>query len=134
MPAYLAAQNELLVGDGLVVEAPAGDGTYVVVFEDDEETGYFYALDTSSTGNPIQNALHIYDVESVADRDKPSVVKIAWSEDHRKALLLINDHPHAVFDFEAKQGHCRTGFPLPMDNGWSHAGHEWDDSALRHFA
>jgi hypothetical protein len=47
MPAYLAAQNELLVGDGLVVEAPAGEGPYVVVFEDDEETGYFYALDTS---------------------------------------------------------------------------------------
>lgn len=62
------------------------------------------------------------------------MVKIAWSEDHRKALLLINDYPHAVFDFEARQGHSRTGFPLPMDNGWSHAGQEWDDSALRHFA
>jgi hypothetical protein len=134
MPAYLAAQNELFVGDGLVLEAPAGEGTYVVVFEDDEETGYFYALDTASAGNPIQTALHIYDVDSVADKDKPSQVKIAWSEDHRKALLLINDYPHAVFDFEARQGQCRTGFPLPMHNGWSQTGQQWDDTALRHFA
>lgn len=115
MPAYLAAQNELFVGDGLVLEAPAGEGTYVVVFEDDEETGYFYALDTASTGNPIQTALHIYDVDSVADKDKPSQVKIAWSEDHRKALLLINDYPHAVFDFEARQG------PVPYRLPAAHA-------------
>jgi hypothetical protein len=105
-----------------------------VVFEDDEETGYFYALDMSAEGNQIQDALHIYDVMSISDREKPSVVKIGWSTDCQKAILLINDHPHAVFDFEAKQGYCRSGFPPPKRSGsWSAAGHDWNDAATQLF-
>ncbi|MHA6139534.1 DUF2251 domain-containing protein [Pseudomonas mohnii] len=96
------------VGQGSVTEAPAEVGTYVVVFEDDEDTGYFYALDTAAEGNPIQDALHIYNVADVSDKHKPSSVKIGWSVDHSKAALLINDYPHAIFDFTAKQGYCRT--------------------------
>lgn len=134
MPVYLAAEHELNVGQALVVEAPAQDGTFVMVFEDDGDTGYCYALDTGSTDNPIQDALHIYNVADVTDRAKPSNIKIGWSLDHGKAVLLINDYPHAIVDFQAKQGYCRTGFPPPADNGWSVAGHEWDDAALQLFA
>lgn len=134
MPIYLAAEQVLNVGQALVVEAPAQEGAYVVVFEDDEDTGYLYALDTQSQDNPIQDAMHIYNVADVSDRTKPSTIKIGWSLDHTKAVLLINDHPHAIFDFQAKQGYCRTGFPPPADNSWSVKGHDWDDAALGLFA
>jgi len=134
MPIYLTAESELHVGQGSVTEAPAEAGTYVVVFKDDEDTGYFYALDTAAEGSPIQDALHIYNVADVSDKHKPSSVKIGWSVDHSKAALLINDYPHAIFDITAKQGYCRTGFPPQSDNGWSERGHEWDDSALELFA
>ena len=40
MPVYLAAEHELNVGQALVVEAPAQEGTFVMVFEDDGDTGY----------------------------------------------------------------------------------------------
>lgn len=96
MPIYLTAESELHVGQGSVTEAPAEAGTYVVVFEDDEDTGYFYALDTAAEGNPIQDALHIYNVADVSDKHKPSSVKIGWSVDHSKAALLINDYPHLI--------------------------------------
>jgi hypothetical protein len=134
MPIYLAAESELNVGQALVLEAPAQEGTFVVVFEDDEDTGYFYALDTQATDNPIQDALHIYNVLDVSDRSKPSTVKIGWSVDHRKAVLLINEYPHAVYDFENQQGYCRTGFPPPLGNDWSDNGHGWDENALGLFA
>ncbi|MEN5090884.1 DUF2251 domain-containing protein [Pseudomonas protegens] len=134
MPIYLAADSQLKVGSALVLEAPAESGTCVVVFEDDEHTGYFYALDTASGDNPIQDALHIYNVTDVSDREKPSVVKVGWSTDHRKAVLLINDYPHAVFDFDAQQGYCRSGFPPQIGKGWSEAGHQWDEAALELFA
>ncbi|WP_158178121.1 DUF2251 domain-containing protein [Pseudomonas viridiflava] len=134
MSVYLAAEHELNVGQALVVEAPAQEGTFVMVFEDDGDTGYCYALDTGSQDNPIQDALHIYNVADVTDGAKPSNIKIGWSLDHGKAVLLINDYPHAIVDFQAKQGYCRTGFPPPADNGWSVAGHEWDDAALQLFA
>ncbi|AZC18571.1 DUF2251 domain-containing protein [Pseudomonas sp. CMR5c] len=134
MPIYLAAESELKVGQALVLEAPAEEGSFVVVFEDDGDTGYFYALDTAAEGNPIYDALHIYNAADVSDSHKPSMVKVGWAVDHRKAVLLINDFPHAVFDFDAKQGYCRSGFPPQAGNGWSEGGHQWDDAALGLFA
>ncbi|WP_313739286.1 DUF2251 domain-containing protein [Pseudomonas sp.] len=130
MPIYLAADTELLPGTRLVVEAPAHEGPNVVVFEDDGETGYFYALDISNGDNPIQDALHIYDVQQISDRDKPSNLRVGWSKDHEKAVLLINDYPHAVYDFEAKRGYCRSGFPESSGTTWSESGHQWANDAL----
>ncbi|MFS0827230.1 DUF2251 domain-containing protein [Pseudomonas phoenicis] len=130
MPIYLAADHELLPGTALVVEAPATEGPNAVVFEDDGETAYFYALDATNDNEPIQDALHIYDVQQISDRDRPSNLRVGWSEDHRKAVLLINDYPHAVFDFESKRGYCRSGFPEASGTLWSRSGHQWTDEAL----
>jgi hypothetical protein len=135
MPIHVTAERELLIGTKTIVEAPAPNGYFVAVFEDDENTGYFYALDSSAIGNPIQDGLHIYNVVSVADRSKPSIVRIGWSNDSKKVVLLINGYPHAVFDFEAKQGYCRTGFPPPaFPSGWSAQGHQWTEAAIQLFA
>ena len=123
------AEETLLVGTETIVSSNSPSKTYQVVFEDDKETGYFYGLDTSIKGNSIVDALHIYNVSSVTDKEKPSKVQIVWSGDGNKALLLINRYPHAAFDFTAKRGYCRTGFPPPSKN-WSSEGHDWDDKVL----
>ena len=47
MPIVVTAEQEFIVGSPIVVEAFAPEGNYAAVFEDDEATGYFYALDTS---------------------------------------------------------------------------------------
>ena len=129
MPVKVVAEQEICVGDPVVVEGESPTPPYVVVFEDDGDTGYFYALDTSRTDNPIVDALHIYDAGAVRDRDVPSMVQIAWSADDLKAVLLINKYPHAIFDFAAQRGYCRSGFPPPADDGWTQHGHEWDEKA-----
>lgn len=123
------------MGNELVVEGPAPTPPFEAVFEDDGETGYFYALDHLRSENPIVDALHVYNVEDVADRKLPSQVRIVWAPDHLHVALLINDYPHAVFDFVARRGYCRNGFPpeCVSDAGWSVDGHEWDDSALDPF-
>lgn len=48
-----------------------------------------------------------------------------------KAGLFINRYPHAIFDFTAKRGYCRTNFPPPSKE-WSsfYENHEWDDNAV----
>jgi len=135
MPVKLTAEQKIKVGEPVVLEGPSPTTSFAAVFEDDGETGYFYALDTEKGENPIVDALHIYDVASVADRHRPSNFRIVWSLDDRKAALLINDYPHAVFDFEGKRGYCRSGFPDAIgEKGWSAEGHEWDDSVLQLFA
>jgi hypothetical protein len=129
MPIITTAEEEILVGRDIVIDGPAPNGPFAAVFEDDCDTGYFYALDTMAKGNQIQDALHIYDVNNVKDRAQPAVVKIGWSKDSQKAVLLINDYPHAVFDFSTCQGFCRTGFPPTQpDAAWSRDGHQWNDS------
>lgn len=135
MPIYVTAEQQLQVGDPIVIDGAAPEGTYVAIFEDDGDTGYFYAVDTSGQDIVIQDALLIYNVANVTDREKPSWVKIAWSVDSLKAVLLINGYPHAIFDFEAKRGYCRSGFPSPSPSGaWAAHGHEWSENALALFA
>ena len=104
----------------------------VVFFEDDGDTGYFYDLDTCAESNQILDALHIYNVVSVVDKEKPSLAQIEWSEDGLRAPLFINGYAHAVFDFAGKRGYCRTNFPSP-EKKWTSFGHEWSNAALDSF-
>ena len=120
--------QEISVGTKVVVDGPSPSTQYAVVFEDDGDTGYFYGLDKAKKDNPILDALQIYNVENITDRNIPSTVQIVWSADGLKSALLINKYPHAIFDFQAKRGYCRTGFPPPAKT-WSAQGHEWDDKA-----
>jgi hypothetical protein len=133
MAVQLAAEQTITVGDKVVVEGPSPSQPFGVVFEDDGETGYLYGLDFSMQNDPIVDALHIYNVPQVSDRDRPSHVQLVWSNDGMKAALLINRYPHAIFDFAAKRGYCRTGFPPPMHTGFSKEGHAWDDAAQELF-
>lgn len=129
MGIQLAAEQTITVGGQFVVEGPSPSQPFGVVFEDDGRTGYLYGLDFAAGANPIVDALHIYNVEQVTDREKPSKVQLFWSSDGLKAALLINGYPHAIFDFAAKRGYCRTGFPPPMEKGFSKEGHAWSDAA-----
>jgi hypothetical protein len=103
------AEQIFIVGSDTFVDCIAENGN-AVVFEDNEETGYFYAV-KKSNNLEILDALHIYNVADVVDKQKPSIIKILWTKDLMKALLLINNYYHAVFDFKNKAGYCRNGFP-----------------------
>ncbi|HEY6805043.1 MAG TPA: DUF2251 domain-containing protein [Pyrinomonadaceae bacterium] len=120
----------VVIGDEIVLSSNSPTDVFGVVFEDDGETGYFYALSRNGEDLAILNALHIYNVQNVTDRDRPSRVTIVWSSDGWKSALIINEHPHAVFNFSEKQAYCRTSFPKPA-LGWQ--GHEWDDQAMADF-
>jgi hypothetical protein len=81
----------------------------------------------------ILDAVHIYNVANVADRERPSTVCIVWSEEGTQCALLINAYPHAAFDFSAKRGYCRTNFPNfhhQAERGWSPSDHSWSDDAV----
>jgi hypothetical protein len=97
------------VGQDTFIDSTAKNGN-AVVFEDNEETGYFYAVDINDDSN-ILDALHIYNVADVIDKDKSSTIRILWTTDFMKAVLSINNYYHAIFDFKAKAGYCRNGFP-----------------------
>jgi hypothetical protein len=129
--ASVVTNETVRVGEAIVVPSSSALGRYQAVFEDDGATGYFYALDTAQAGNPIVDALHIYNVDSVADRDQPSQLHIVWSTDGLKAALFLNSFPHAVYNFEAQRGCCRSGFPPAA--GPAGDSHHWDDSQMDHF-
>lgn len=130
--AMIYAETEFTVGAKTVLESGSPENGFMVVFEDDGDTGYLYGLDRSRDGNPILDALHIYNVANVTDKHLPPNVQIVWSSDGNKSLLLINGYPHAAFDFVAKRGYCRTNFP-PPDKKWTQYSHEWRDEVLELF-
>lgn len=106
----LSLNSHYTAGEETMLESVSTQSTYGVVFEDDQTTGYFYAVDTTD-GLKMLDALHIYNVDNVVDKEKLCSLKIYWSSDGHIAALLINDYCHAVFDFAARAGYCRTGFP-----------------------
>ena len=128
----IGVSGDFFPGKETFFESKSPQSTFAVVFEDDGTTGYFYALDLSKQEMPILDAVHIYNVANVTDKERESALEIYWSEDGGQAALAINDHVHAVFDFIGKRGYCRTGFP-PPSRSWSEEGHDWGDKALGFF-
>src|SRR5690348_5330696 len=106
MPSHQEDEYAFRVGEPIAIESPSGDGPYVVVFEDDGQTGYFYGLDSRRSDQPILDALHIYDAANVADAARTSGLQIAWSEDGNAVVLLINGYAHAMFDFHTPRAMC----------------------------
>ena len=121
-PPFLGIEEELIVGKETIYQTDSPDGKRGVVFEDDGETGYFYARDYSKPDELFVDALHIYNVQGVKDRDKPSKIKIIWTRDFSAAALLINQIPHAVYNFNECCGYAQNPFPNPNPNtGWIHS-------------
>jgi hypothetical protein len=58
-------------------------------------------------------------------------VQILWSEDGKKALLLLDQYPHAAIDFNAEKAYCRMGVPLV--SLWNQDNFFWEDRLLRLF-
>jgi hypothetical protein len=129
MPLKIVARETFRVGQPLVVDADSPVGRYATVFEDDGATGVFYAVDTDiEDGNPVQDALLVYVAADVTDAELASTLEIGWSDDGLKALLLINDEPHAAFDFEQRQGWCQLALPEgAVNKAWSKAPRGWSD-------
>ncbi len=134
MAIQVVAEQRFQVGAPVVIEGRAPQGPFAAVFEDDGDTGFFYALDTSVEDSPFQDAVHIYNAADVTGREEAVCATIGWSVDNRKVVLLLNEYPHAIFDFDGKKGYCRTGFPPPNpESTWSTEGHSWSDSAIQLF-
>jgi hypothetical protein len=133
MPVVLDRTENIEPGTATVLESVSQVEAAAVVFEDDGESGYFYAREGPSTA--ICDALSVYTVAGIRDRTRVRVVQIGWSPSGRQAVLILDGQAQAVFDFERKKGWCRTAFPPAPGNGtWSVDGHAWEDSCLGCFA
>jgi len=128
MSLTIVARETLQVGQPLVVDADSPAGRYATVFEDDGQAGVFYAVDTDvEEGDPVRDALLVYVAADVIDAQLASTLEIGWSDDGLKALLLINDEPHAAFDFQRRQGWCRSDQPAAGGAGWSTGSRAWSE-------
>jgi hypothetical protein len=108
---HLGAEVRVIVGTpDILLESTTAAGERSVIFEDDGTTGYFYAIRPGAELE-ILDALHVYDVANIADRQIPVTVQIFWAENRAAAVLLINGHSHALYDFERSVGFCRNAFP-----------------------
>lgn len=131
MPVLMDKKAEIAPGEGAWIGSKSSQGEFAVVFEDDGETGYFYASNTLDVDVEIYDALHVYDLNDFPDSKLE--LKIGWSPSGFQAVLMVNQEPTAVFDFIEKRGWCLNNFPPPNESGWSVDGHEWSEDALRFF-
>lgn len=117
MKGLLLKEQAFVAGEETFIESSSSENNYAVVFEDDTETGYFYAIafDKETGAQQILDAVHIYEADEIEAAKRPGVIKILWSADWLKCGLLINNYCYAIFDFERQGGYCRSAFPPPNE-------------------
>ena len=133
MNATIEAEKMIVAGDKSFVDAGSPTNSFATFFEDDGDTGYFYAVERKASDLSIRDALHVYNVASVPERNRPRCLTIVWSRDGLKSALLLDGLAQAIFDFAAKRGYRRSGCPPPSSH-WPDAGHQWNDAAMELFA
>jgi hypothetical protein len=121
---YLLRDQAITPGTDTFIECVSEENNFAVVFEDDTDTGYFYALeiDPETGSQRILDALHIYQVNE-DEKPSPGMLQIIWSTDWLKCALVINNKCQAVFDFENQGGYNRNEFP-PVNETWTKKGRE----------
>lgn len=114
------------------LDSTAAGGTVGVMFEDDGTTGYLYALEPGAEMT-ILDALHIYNVADVADRQLPVTAQLFWTVEETAVALIINGYCHALYDFQRQAGFCRNAFP-PAQNGQTLKRELTDELVEQYFA
>ena len=141
-------------GEDLFLESFSPENAYGVIFEDDGEAAYFYAVEKepaaadgsgdAAAGSPadpggggirILDALHIHETEDetsgMGDHERP--LMIIWSKDWLKCALVIDGYCHALFDFVAQGGYNINEFP-PPNEFWTKGDRKLTEERIReHF-
>ena len=101
------------IGTKFVAQVDAPSRLVTMVFEDDGDTGYLYALaPNEQEGLDLLDALHIYNAEDNL-RGADVQLEFVWTADSARAGLRINASLWAVFDFALQTGWTRSEFPPP---------------------
>ncbi|TDQ59427.1 hypothetical protein EDC45_0074 [Mesocricetibacter intestinalis] len=119
---HLVLEDKHLIGQAKRVGAHStANDDFVVIFEDDGETGYFYAMDLRDKANPVADSLYLYSVSDIENLQEARKIQICWNESGDSAYLLINGYPHGVFDFTRLIGYNHSKYPQPdLGSMWSH--------------
>jgi hypothetical protein len=133
MKGYLLKDLKIVIGKEAVVESVSPENKYEVIFEDDAETGYFYAAERIENTNELRilDMLLVYDVDGIMESERTATLNIIWSTDWLRCGLVLNNYCHAVIDFGNKAGYNRHGFPLPVL--WTQAERKLTDKMVASF-
>jgi hypothetical protein len=103
-------------GEDFFTDSLSPENHYGVVFEDDGEAAYFYAVEKDAKGDGLRilDALHIHESDGDAPAT-PTDLKIIWSRDWLKCALVLDGLVHALFDFENQGGYNVNEFPPPNE-------------------
>jgi hypothetical protein len=132
MNGYLMQEKEWVVGADLFLESFSPENSFGVVFEDDGDAAYFYAVekDKEGTGVQVLDALHVHERDEEDEVTETRRLQIVWSRDWLKCALVIDGQCHALFDFEAHGGYNINEFPPPNEI-WTQGDRKLTDEVVK---
>jgi hypothetical protein len=123
MKGYLLKEQDITIGEDLFIQVDCPENNYTVVFEDDTDTGYFYAAERSPQDASLRilDMLHIYDADAIKESARNARLAIVWSSDWECCALVLDNVCHALFEFKNQGGYNLTEFP-PPNSIWTRHG------------
>lgn len=102
----------------------------MVVFQDDGQTGYFYAVDAPEGKSPeMVDGVFVYTVDPLTSV-APDIAEVRWSPDGDRAALFFGGVAQAAFDFARQRGFGRTPSQSAISGPWPPHEHIWDPTVL----
>jgi hypothetical protein len=143
MNGYLMQDKQWTPGEDLFIESFSPESQYGVVFEDDGDAAYLYAVekDREGTGLRVLDALHIFETGPAGHAPAADLtlsagqtyrLLIVWSRDWMKCALVIGGLCHAIFDFRGQSGYNINQFP-PPNEFWTKGDRQMTAERIRDF-
>lgn len=125
-------EQDWVAGEDLFIESFSPENVYGVVFEDDGEAAYFYAVEKDKASGELRvlDALHIHESNEGDEPAASAQLKIIWSRDWLKCALIIDGYVHALFDFAAQSGYNINEFP-PPNSFWTKGDRKLSEEMIR---
>lgn len=122
MTQRISISAEANYGPGSTIHLDSALGNVKVVFRDDGAKSWFTSLENTGRGYTEIDTVPIYSVADIlaGGNNSPMLAQMAWSRDSKRALLLINREPCALFDFATRWGYSCNVFGLPVGNWRRH--------------
>lgn len=128
MSTVVSLERTIIPGVPVVVSWDCPASSFGVMFEDDGQTGYVYAVQNAGEGSGILDALMVYQMRPGDQPSSPRFLTLRWA--YPVVAVYLDSALAAAYDFHGRRRFGVLRFP-PPGQGWMDTEPEWVEALFK---